>query len=156
MQPDYWLDTVTRLGDIIREITQKPVTHSRAVSTSARWINGAIHTDLISDFISIHCYYTPELQDADRLRESRWGSGKQILLGEMGAGMDLSRNDRVARYRAVKALVDANPDNVGVLVWSGYDLKDASKPNDQKGLFDKTRRPRADIASEFSAFSITR
>lgn len=155
-QPEPWPDVVTRLGGLVREIAQKPITHSRSVVKPDRWGNGSIYTDTISDFISVHCYYTPEVHDADILRASQWGVGKQLLLGEMGTGLDLSSHERVERYRAVKALVEASPDNVGALAWSGYDLKDSSEPRDQKGLFDRNRQPRTDITSEFATFPVSR
>jgi hypothetical protein len=153
-QPEPWPDVIKRLGELVREVSHKPITHSRSLNNPLRWANGSIYLDTLSDFISIHCYYSPGREDADALHAAPWGSGKQLLIGETGAGLDLNSEERSARYRAVKALVEASPDNVGALAWSGYDLKD--KPRDQKGLFDRNRRPRSDITSVFETFPIAR
>ena len=155
-QPEPWPDVIKRLGELVRNISHKPITHSRSAINPLRWANGSIYTDIISDFLDIHCYYDPSSGDADILRATPWGSGKQLLIGETGAGLDLNSEERSARYRAVKRLVEASPDNVGALAWSGYDLKDPDAPRDQKGLFDRNRRPRSDITSVFETFPIAR
>jgi len=153
-QPEPWPDVIKRLGELVRQVSHKPITHSRSINNPLRWANGSIYLDTLSDFLSIHCYYGPNRNDADVLRAAPWGSGKQLLIGETGIGMDLTSEERSARYRAVKALVEASPNNVGALAWSGYDL--SSVPESQMGLFDLNRHPRTDITSVFETFPVTR
>jgi len=155
-QPEPWPDVIRRLGELVRKVSHKPITHSRSITDPFRWESGSIYTDTISDFIDIHCYYAPGSGDADILRAVPWGSGKQLLIGEIGAGLDLTSEDRAARYLAVKALVEKSPENVGALAWSGYDLTDHDEPHDQTGLFDPNRQPRQDITSVFETFPIAR
>lgn len=154
MGPDPWTEVIRKLGELVREVAKKPITHSRGMVDRNQWRNGGIYTDMLSDFLSVHCYFTPGRDDPAALRATEWGDGKQILLGEIGADMTLGSAERTERYRAIKALVEGNVNNVGVLAWSGYDLH--LGPEDQMGLFDRERRPRTDITSVFSTIPTSR
>ncbi|KAA0023853.1 cellulase family glycosylhydrolase [Antrihabitans cavernicola] len=153
-QPEKWQDTIKHLGEVVRSISGKPITHSRSIDKVGVWCNGSIYTDLLSDFISIHCYYTPDPSDAQRLSSTDWGRNKELLIGEFGIAMNSAPADRIARYDGVKRLVKGADGCVGALAWSGYDLDD--HPENQFGLFDADRRGREDILSQYRTFPVLR
>jgi hypothetical protein len=155
-QPESWLYTVKRLGEMVRVVSGKPITHSRGLSTydAASWQFGSPETDSLSDFLDVHCYRSLSPHDADVLYSAEWGAGKQLVIGEFGANMTIDSSSRTAAYDGVKALIGNSPNCVGGLAWTIYDTgTDAAS---MYGLYDANRNPRPDIATSFGTFPITR
>lgn len=153
-QPESRYETVKRLGELVREHSRKPITHSRSLTSAGQWRTGCVYTDAISDFIDVHCYVSPAAADADRLHAGPWCKGKQLLIGESGISREFSSTIRAARYTAVKALVTNRTDHVGALVWSGYDT--GTSLRDQMGLFDPRHKARTDITNVFKTYPTSR
>ena len=147
-QPEPWYATITHLGEVARRESGKPITHSRSVRNPLNWRNGSVITDAVSDFISVHCYYAPGPNDPVPLRESPWGAGKSLIIGEFGA----SASDSSSMYGGVTALVAADAANVGALVWPTYDISGEG----DNALFYGPGEPQPDQIALFQALPDTR
>lgn len=155
-QPESWLYTVKTLGDVLRSVAKKPVTHSRGLKSPSpeSWEFGSPETDAISDFLDVHAYLVNSPSDADVLYSSPWGKGKQLLIGEFGANGTLDARARSSVYESVSALIGYSEHCVGGLAWSIYDT--GNTPEGQYGLIDEMRRPREDIAMPFREMPLSR
>ncbi|KXO96415.1 Cellulase (glycosyl hydrolase family 5) (plasmid) [Tsukamurella tyrosinosolvens] len=150
-QPEPWLDTVHRLGDIARSASGKPVTHSRSVRSKFEWRSGSVATDALSDFLSIHCYYAPAPEDPDVLRTTPWGAGKDVVIGEFGTDAGAPRAVWEERFAAVARLTTGSPTRVGSFLWPTYDATpDASAP------FHSPGAPRPAVATAFRTLPLDR
>lgn len=155
-QSESWLYTVRRLGEVVREVTDKAITHSRGLYKydAASWLHGSPETDVLSDFIDVHAYRASTPAEADALYASDWAANKQLLIGEFGANMTATVFERAAAYQEVKALIEHDPRCVGGLAWTIYDT--GTDPESMYGLYDENRQPRQDIADVFATFPTTR
>jgi hypothetical protein len=155
-QPESWLYTVKRLGEIVRRISKKPITHSRGLYTydAASWQFGSPETDSLSDFLDVHAYRVMSPKDADPLYGASWGAGKQLVIGEFGVDTTYDSAQRTAVYDAIKGLVNNSRSCAGAFAWTISDT--GGIPNSQLGLVDENREVRTDIAIPFRAFPITR
>lgn len=144
------MERVTVLNARVRAATTKAITNSRTCHSLGRWDHqeGA-WLDPLSDFHSVHSYYTMAPTDPQSWMSKWWGS-KPILLGEFGAALDLTAAQRTARYEAARQLVLQNPRFVGAMAWAVRDI--AAGNANAWGLVDETRTPRTDIASTFALF----
>ncbi|CAM3035053.1 cellulase family glycosylhydrolase [Skermania piniformis] len=150
-QPEPWFDLIAELGELVRQVSGKPITHSRSAHESAAFRSGFIHTDLLSDFLSVHCYYVPAPSDAGALLAAEWAAGKQLIIGEFGG----SRQDGIdlpELFTAVRTVVSSDSRIVGALAWSVRDMG----PTPDFGLFDAAGTPRADVAPILRGFPTSR
>lgn len=155
-QSESWLYTVRRLGDTVREVTSKAITHSRALYKydAASWLNGSPETDALSDFIDVHAYRASNATDADELLAAGSTAGKQLIIGEYGANLTMTAAERTAAYEEIKGLIEHSPRCVGGLAWTIYDT--GTDPASMYGLYDPERRLRNDIADVYTTFPVTR
>jgi hypothetical protein len=154
-EPESWYYTIKHLGERVRTVSGKPITHSRSITDSSpSWQFGSPETDLISDFLDVHVYVVNAPTDADSLYASDWGAGKQLIIGEFGVDMTVDGTSRTALYNDVKGLINHSANCVGGLAWAIYDT--GTTLDSQVGLFDENRRPRLDIVTPFGAFPTTR
>jgi hypothetical protein len=155
-EPESWLYTIKRLGEMVRTVSGKPIAHSRGLYRydAASWQFGSPETDAISDFLDVHAYRIPSPADAELLFATEWGAGKQLLIGEFGANMTIDSPSRTAAYGEIKAFISNAANCVGGLAWTIYDT--GTDPASLYGLYDQNRAPRADIATPFGTFPVTR
>jgi hypothetical protein len=154
-EPESWYYTIKRLGEMVQTVSGKPITHSRSIAKSAAsWQFGSPETDRISDFLDLHLYVIGTSTDIDLLHATDWGAGKQLVFGEFGVDMTTDSPSRTAFYNSVKGLINHSASCVGGLAWATYD--GGTIPVSQPGLYDANRALRADIATPFSTFPITR
>ncbi|WP_415678377.1 hypothetical protein [Tsukamurella hominis] len=150
-QPEPWLETIRTLGEITRSASHKPITHSRAIRSKYSWRSGCVATDSLSDFLSIHCYYTPDPDDPVALSQTPWGAGKELVLGEFGTDAGAPASEWQARYAAVVSLIARSPARVGGLVWPTYDATPgASSPFQSAGV------SRSDVVASFATLPTAR
>lgn len=158
-QPEDWYSTIKLLGEVVRSVSGKPITHSRP-GPASDWRSNSPKTDMLSDFIDVHSYYgppdnpAPAATVADGLYASSWGAGKQLILGEFGVDTTSDSTARAALYNAIKDVINHSTNCVGALAWSIYDT--GSTPDGQYGLYDGSRNLRQDIADVFVTFPVTR
>jgi hypothetical protein len=155
-QPESWLYTVKRLGELVRAVSGKPITHSRGLTTydAASWEFGSPETDVLSDFLDVHAYHALSPNDADGLYASEWGGGKQLIIGEFGANMTLDSAARTADYEGIRGLIASSTNCVGGFAWAIRDT--GTDPASLFGLYDENRVPREDIAGPFRKFPVVR
>lgn len=154
-EPESWYYTIKRLGELVRTVSGKPITHSRPVAKDpASWQFGSPETDSLSEFLDLHVYRVMSSNDADRLYTTEWGAGKQLIFGEFGVDLTVDSKTRTAVYDDVRELINHSPNCVGGLAWAIYDT--GTSADSQFGLVDENRKPRADIATPFGGFPTTR
>ena len=155
-EPESWLYTIKTLGQMVRTVSGKPITHSRGLYRydAASWQFGSPDTDALSDFLDVHAYRIPSAADAGLVFSTQWGAGKQLLIGEFGANMTIDSNARTTAYNEVRSFISTSPNCVGGLAWTIYDT--GTDPASLYGLYDENREPRADIAAIFGTFPVTR
>lgn len=155
-EPESWLYTVSQLGELVKDVTGKPITHSRGLTAlgDENWEFGCPETDALSDFLDVHVYRTVSVGGTNGLFASDWGIGKQLLIGEFGVPMTADTSARSAFYEDVGAFISSTPNCVGGVAWSIYDA--GAAPESQYGLIDGDRQPRLDVTTEFGSFPTTR
>lgn len=151
-QPQPVGDLLGELGSVVRS-AGLPITYSRSMRDSSGW-DLDYFTDHLGDFLDFHVYYDPGPTDSLQAYKQPWGANKELIIGEFGVDETLSAEDRTARYNAVRVMCGNDPQCVGALAWSAYDL--ATPKPWQCGLFDEQRQLRSDIAEPFSMFPVQR
>jgi hypothetical protein len=139
------------LAEIVRTESGLPVTFSRSLSAPDMWLQDYF-TDGLGDFLDFHVYYEAAPTASLGVYSQPWGAGKRMVVGEFGADMTKSSTDRAATYAAIQKMTVTDPNCVGALAWSAYDLDDT--PDWQFGLYDPSRRLRTDIGTPFATFPI--
>lgn len=152
---DQLIAYLTTLAATVRASCGLAVTNSRTVTSQTRWADfEGGYLSPLNDFEDFHLYYTAAPADLAGLLGRWWGQQNPFLLGEFGAGLDLTSPQRTARYESVGTLLAGVPQFRGALAWAGYDTN-STPPATQLGLFDPDRAPRTDITVPFQALPTT-
>ena len=149
-QPEPFGELLASLGAAVR-VSGLPITFSRNIVDRIGWTT-PFFTDELGDFLDFHVYYQPDASDPLDAYGQSWGAGKKLVIGEFGINTTVSSVDRTARYEAVRSMCENDPNCVGALSWSAYDL--SPKPEWQFGLFDDQRNLRADLGEPFARFEV--
>ena len=149
-QPEPYDTFVQELGGVVRA-AGIPIAYSRSVSSADEWLQQD-PLDSCGDFLDFHVYYTPGPEDSLPIYSRPWAAGKTMLVGEFGCNTTVSSTDRIAYYSAIKTMTVNDPNCVGAIAWSAYDL--STTKDWQYGLFDRNRVLRQDIGKPFSTFPV--
>jgi hypothetical protein len=169
-QPESWFFTARRLGEIVRQVSGKPITYALTASGAWDWATQyppMVQLMSISDFLDFHVYYcdpdgrhyaAPAATDADVVFTHPYGAGKQLIIGEFGINQNYNSTSHTAYYNAIKNLINHSTDFIGGLAWEMYD--DVKDPGSQFGLYNKPSgqggTARTDITVPFGSFPTTR
>jgi hypothetical protein len=151
-QPQPVGELLGELGSVVRG-AGLPITYSRSMRDSSGW-GLDYFTDHLGDFLDFHVYYDPGPTDSLQAYKQSSGVNKELIIGEFGVDETFSADDRTARYNAVRVMCSNDPQCMGALAWSAYDL--GTTEDLGYGLFDQQRRLRTDIAESFAMFPALR
>lgn len=150
-QPIPYTNFLLELGDSVRS-NSIPITYSRNLWKADQWLQEN-SLDASGDFIDIHVYYTPGIDDSKPIYGTQWGSGKKLIVGEFGMGLNMEASTRDTHYTAVRNMAVSDENCVGAFAWSAYDP--FTTPVWETGLFDRQRVPREDIVAPFLTLPVT-